>query len=378
MIDKVMSNNQIVQHDRILRSLRLKRHWTNARIIVVISLIEGIIFIALGSIANYTYRGSGNTIFGLTNIGFIVLWLLLFSPLMWGAYLWQAQTAPEIFNSLAQNGVFDTAPVGDNTQQTLVKANVLLDRLNHPAIGIVTLLILATFWFNEIIYTWPEQFKIQQEFWYEVKWYLPLHVLAFTIGLYALFVFVIRQIIFILGLSKIFQNTEVQVKPFHSDNLGGFGIVGDYVKSSLLFIIGFGIIASTFALQFLIIGQSILTRTDVFLFFGIYLILAPLSLFVPIFSVRSSMLRARARELAPVAEEFQKTLDLMNEKMHEGAKEIKSINEKLDQLQQYRDRIIKVYPTMPVSLATLQGFSITATIPLVSGTVSLALQLLKP
>ena len=89
------------------------------------------------------------------------------------------------------------------------------------------------------------------------------------------------------------------------------------------------------------------------------------------------MLRARHKCLLPIAREFQEVLESSRKEIPEQIAAAKELNERLEQIQRYRDIVLKTYPTMPMSLGALQRVSISATIPLISGVASLVIQLLS-
>jgi len=248
--------------------------------------------------------------------------------------------------------------------------------MNHPIIYLVALLVLLVFWVNEFLIAWPEQFSISREYWFEIKWYLPIHILVWSISLYVLFLFVLRQVIFILGMARLFNKSEIEVKPLDPDECGGLGVIGNFIKSSILFAVGLGFIAVLFALEVYWTGSDVLRRTDVLALFSLYVILIPFCLLVPVFSTRNAMLRAHQRVLSPIADEFQAALSPVQSKIPQDSSDLKELNEKLEQLQRYRETILQSYPTSPLPLGVLRKFSITATIPFLSGVASVALQLL--
>jgi hypothetical protein len=375
-MNKEVLYDQIVQRDPLLKWICLKRKWTNRQVILRLSVLSGFLFLVPGGVASWMYKGPGKSILHRDNLGFILAWLLIFIPIMWGAYLWQARTAPKIFADLVENGTFGQE--GSESRHRMVKQiNQLLFSLSRLWIYLFVILLLAAFWLNEYFYTWPQQFRISEEYWYEVKWYLPVHILVWSISLYALFITVLRQVLFVLGLSKIFKNVDIEVKLLHPDEVGGMSALGDFVGISTLFAIGIGFIAALFALQIFLTGSNLLLRTDVLALFALYLVLVPVCLLIPVFSARSAMLRSREKFLAPVSKEIQQTVEVAQSRVtRASAEELEELNKKIEQLQELRETMLQGYATLPLSLKVFRNFSITATIPLVSGAASVAIQLL--
>jgi hypothetical protein len=163
----------------------------------------------------------------------------------------------------------------------------------------------------------------------------------------------------------------------HPDSVGGLGVLGEFIRKSSLFTIGLGIVAATYALDVSFSGSPILERLDITGFFIIYLILIPLCLIVPLVSTQKSMRKARNKLLEPIALEFQATLRAAYPKVTEiSTAEIRELNERLEQLQKHRDLILQNFPVSPIQTNALRAFSISAMLPLISGIISIALQIL--
>jgi hypothetical protein len=371
-----ISDQEIISRDPLLRWLCLKRNLTNLKIILGLSLLSGLAFLVVGNIASAEYQGSGNRILHVGNLGFFVVWLLIFVPMMWGAFLWQARSAPALFLGLMHNGIFgesDSTHYRQAAEQIRQTLNLMCRRLTY----VVVILALVLFWLNELLSAWPEQFRINSEYWYEVKWYLPIHLLTWSISLYALFLFVLRQIILVFGLSKILRTVQVEIKPLHPDEVGGFGAVGRFINLSILLAVGIGLLAVLFAGLVFVTGADILRRSDVLALFGLYLVLVPLCLFVPYYSARSAMLRARGVLLKPIAEEFQEVLEVAHSKIAAPAKELNDVDERLEQIKKHRDIVLQVCPVSPLSLSAFRNISITASIPFISGVASFVVRFLN-
>ncbi len=372
-----ISEQDVILRDPILHWLYSKRKLTSLKIILGIALLSGLIFLGLGSIASAQYQGLGNRIWHVGNLGFFVLWLLFFAPMMWGAFLWQARSAPALFTGLLSNGVFGESD-SIRYQKAVEQINRTLNLMCRRMMYVLVILALILFWLNELLYAWPAQFQINPEYWYEVKWYLPLHLLTWSIGLYALFLFVLRQIILVFGLSRVLRTVAIEIKPLHPDEVGGFGVVGRFINSSIFLAVGIGLLAVLFAALVFLTGADLLRRSDVLALFGLYLVLAPLCLLVPYYSARFAMRRAREALLWPLAEEFQGVLRVTYSNITAPAKELSDMNDRLEQIKKHRDIVMEAYPVSPLSLSAFRNISITASIPIISGMVSFVIKLLNP
>ena len=370
------TSNDIIQRDPILRFFMLKLKWSTGHIIVFMALLAGVLFFGVGAVASYMYTGPGNRLGSSGDLGFQLYWVFVLSPILWGAYIWQARNTPNLVENLLQNGV-----LGDSTSGQFKKAinqsKAIFDRMLWRPSYIVAALLIVLFWLNSWLYGWPQQFAINREYWFDIKWYLPIHLLTYTIGLFVLLIFIFRQVVFVVGLYRLFKRIDIKVKPLDPDESGGLGVIGDFAKSSLLFAIGLGLIAVSYGTLISVGGADLSRRLDVLAFYGIYIILAPVCLLAPIFSVRSAMLRARSEVLRPIAQEFQETLARATLNLSTANPDLKDLDDKLIQLQRHRELILETYPTLPIAIRSLRRFSLTALLPLASGILSLALQLIK-
>ena len=374
MVDSEINRDKLFQQDPILRLLALKSGWTNTRIILIMSLLPGLILLMGGYIAVTTYRGT-KVITGIdTTIPLIILWMFFFSPIIWGFCLWQARTFPTIFIKLFEKGVFGEQNVA-GWQSANKEVNDILSRLNHPLIFLVALLFLVGFWSNRF-YLQADIFLDENEYWFEVKWYLPIYVVSWSISIYVLYIAIIRHIVFVADISYFFRRVNIQVNPLDPDGVGGLDAIGSFIKWTLVFIIGYGFLAAIFILTTYLRGGDILVRADTLSFFVLYVVLTPFFLFVPITSVKNAMLRARSKILLPISKEFQKALEEFQITKQNDPEELKKINEKLKQLQEYREIIIKSFPTLPIAEGVVKVFRLLATIPYLSSIMPLVIDFL--
>jgi hypothetical protein len=362
-------------NDPVIGLFVRKWKWSDTRIILFVMVISSIIMVGAGSIANSMYNGTGGRISAVGNIGFILVWILLFLPLLWGMYLWQIRATKRLLETLREGKVISDKDSKRKTEIAQIETS-LFQRLTKIDVYLIAIVLQGIFWYYELIVAWPQQFNLNHQYWYDVKWYFPLHVLAWEIGLYALSMIIVRHLIIVLRISKFIQKVDFQLEILHPDSAGGIGIIGDFIKTSSLFAIGLGAIAAIYALEVSLVGSPLLERYDVLGFFIIYLGLVPICLIYPLTSTQRSMLKARNKILEPIAQEFQETLQMAQSKITEiSTEEIKGLNERLDQLQKHREIILQNYPVSPLLINTLRTFSVSAALPIVSGVTSIALQI---
>lgn len=365
--------------DPVIGLLCRRLKWKDWQVIGLWMLVSSIIMLGVGSYASQQFVGPGRRISSPDNIAFIVAWILLFLPLIWEIYLWQGRVVGMLFDRLHHEEVFGKS---NTTQyQKVLAATARINAYQvQPWVYFLVVCMIAVFWTYEIGFGWPQQIEANgPQYWMEVRWYFPLHILSWTIGLYAVFTLAIRQIIIVLGISSVIRDYDVTVKPFDPDEAGGLGSIGKYIQTSILFVIGIGVLAALFALEVALAGASILERWDVLGLFIIYAVLAPLSLIVPTTHARNAMRRARQKALEPIAEQIQDTLEKARSTINSKASTevISNLNQRLTELQKHYELVLKSFPVTPITIRSLRNFSFTAALPLISGIISIALQLIK-
>ncbi len=365
--------------DPVIGWLCHTRKWNDWQVIGLMMLICTIIMLGVGSFASQQFAGPGRRISSPDNIAFIVAWIFIFIPLIWEIYLWQGRVLPTLFDNLHKEEIFGKPNTAQH-QGVISATSKVITRLTQPWVYLLVVLLLAAFWTYEIGFGWPQQITANgPQYWMEVRWYFPLHILSWTIGLYAVFTLAIRQIVIVFGVSAVLRNFDLNVKPFDPDEAGGLGSVGNYIKTSILFVIGIGTLAALFAVEVAAAGARILERFDVLGLFIIYLILAPLSLVTPTVQARNAMLRARQAALEPIANQIQETLEKARNTISSkvSTEDITNLNQRLTELQRYYELVLRGFPVTPMTIRSLRNFSFTAFLPLVSGIISIALQLFR-
>ena len=363
-----LGDNEIIKRDPILRLLRQKWNWSGARILVTASLVSAFIFLVFGGIANSSFHPGHAADSIAADYGLIALWTLIFSPVLWGFYLWQGHTLSRIFPLLAEKGVFGKAD-SESKRHNAEKVNAVFLSATHPMIFVLGLLFVSGYWAMRI-YSPHDQIMAQGKYWFDVKWYLPLYILGWSIALYVMYVAILRQIAFLAGLSMLFRTAEIQVNPLDSDEVGGLAPVSQLISGTLFFLISFGLLISIYILVSYYRGIDIFSRLDMLGSLGVYMVLAPFCLIVPTVSVRNSMLAARSKVLAPIAEEFRRIIEGGNV----SDKDFKEQNARLKELQDRYNTIVATYPVVPLSKSLLRILSLAASIPYLSGIVPIALE----
>jgi len=330
--------------------------------------VAAFIFLVPGGLASVSYHPAqaSDGIAGDTLL--IAMWALIFSPILWGFYLWQARTLSRIFTQLDEKGVLGR-PNSQAQTENVEKTTAVFRSSTHPIIFLIALILVAGYWGMRIT-SQSDLYLVHGKYWFEVKWYLPLYIIAWSFALYVMYVALLRQIVFIAELSTLFRKIEIQVNPLDPDEVGGLAPVSQLISGTLVFVIGFGLLISIFILVgHYLRGINVFERPDTLSAFALYVVLAPFCLSVPTLAVRNAMLRARSKILAPITEEFRKIIEQANI----ADPIFKEQNEHLKELQERYDIIVEAYPVVPLSKSLLRIFSLAASVPYLSGVIPIAI-----
>jgi ABC-type multidrug transport system fused ATPase/permease subunit len=210
-------------------------------------------------------------------------------------------------------------------------------------------------------------------FWYDVKWFLVVVLLAFFVWLYVICMIGLKQLQAILYFNRLFQWFDIRIRPLHPDEAGGLGALGSLTLKTSLMIVGVGAVAAVFSAIDWFAGANPLTRPDLLVFWATYILATPISLIVPMLSAHRAMQQARNEKLNEIAQEFEKTLSDAGVTKTGNAEAIKKANEKLQELQTRYEIVAESLPTWPIPARLFRNFSITASLPLLSGLASMAI-----
>jgi hypothetical protein len=128
---------------------------------------------------------------------------------------------------------------------------------------------------------------------------LPVDFLAF----YLLSIEAYDLIVVTLAINDLFRNQRIHVQPFHPDKAGGLGAVGRFVAN-----IGYGIGAMGLFLLLVwlqsSINATILNNLLLTAMFVVYVLMAPTSFFIPLWSAHTAMRAYRNRLSKAISQEL--------------------------------------------------------------------------
>jgi hypothetical protein len=237
------------------------------------------------------------------------------------------------------------------------------------AIGIII------FYLAEFYITWPAEFLNtgRTAFWYDTKWFLIIRLSNWALFLHALYMLIIKEILAIVYFNRFFRWCDVKIRPMHPDEAGGLGALGDFTLKTSLIAVGFGVIALVFSIFTIYVGSDLLSRPDVIILWVLYILVTPTSLILPMVSAHGAMKNARNDKLSEISKEFENTLISSDVAAADDIEGIRKGNERLTELQNRYGIIAASFPTWPVPARLFRNFSISASLPLMSGVMSMVI-----
>ena len=200
---------------------------------------------------------------------------------------------------------------------------------------------------------------------------LPVDFLAF----YLLTIAVYDLVVVTLAINDLFRHQRIQVQPFHPDKAGGLGAVGRFVAN-----IGYGIGAMGLFLLLVWLQSSInattLNNLLLIAMLIVYVLLAPTSFFIPLWSAHTAMLAYRDRLGKVVSQEFDGAFARLHTPRVEDADQAELLLKRIRQLDEERE-LLERFPVWPFDASSVRKFFGLALSPLIPIVTSLLLDLLS-
>lgn len=236
--------------------------------------------------------------------------------------------------------------------------------------------------FVEWLLVWPTEFAQggDESYWFAVKLYLPIHLLSILPAAYTLCMFVLREVLAAVYLNRLFRWFEIHLHPMHPDDSGGLGPLGAFTaKSTLAAVILGSITMLMIALIMFMTRQAwsqTFLRSDILIFLGVYIVLVPAGLVLPMWSAHRAMVTIRDSELQRVAQEVERLLQESQQNL-QNPELLETAMSTVSTLRSQYEAILEIYPTWPIPMRILRNVSITATLPVLSGLVPVVVRIVS-
>jgi len=364
----------LLSGDPLLHLMREKLGLSKSQITLFFVAVSAMAELGFGWLADMLSTSPGVRFADPQFYYFSLVYTFVMTPLLVGSYVWQPEALAKVLQSFDELDVIQT--ISEKGKQRVKSYQEFLERfqeaMNRRLWVVIALVSTLTFWGIEFLVAWPAEFRVSGgiPFWYDAKWYLVIRLLNLSVALYVLWMIILRQLQAIRHFNRLFQWFGIRVRPLHPDEAGGLGALGGYTVRVSLILVGLGGIAAMFTILIMIIGVNPWIRPDVLGFWAMYIVMTPLSLLLPMLSAHDAMQEAKDARLMGISEEFERTLADLNLARRNNTEALKQINEKLSELRAGYDLIASNSATWPISTRVFRNFSVTASLPLLSGLVS--------
>jgi len=200
-----------------------------------------------------------------------------------------------------------------------------------------------------------------------------LTILAFLveemIGIYIICFIIIRVVLLLVFINRLFLLFTIQVKPLHSDGSGGLGSLGHiwWISVGMMFAISLGILAVS--QRFASLGGITIIAT-LYLVFILTLVIGWLAL------PHHMMLQARNELLQPITDEYEQAVKETLPSITGDTATIVAGTERLTALQDRYKLLRDNFPVWPLEIVQMRRLGIVLFLPVVLSILPTLLDLL--
>jgi hypothetical protein len=280
-----------------------------------------------------------------------VLNLLLLSiafTLVFLIYVLLPSCMAEIFNTLRANGVIgryhQVRPASLSYEQFVEQ--VVLWANSRWWLGIVVILnllvLLAALVFQ------PSHVPLFWQFVAFLLGYVPL--------LYILYFVLLRVILLIVGINRLFLLFTMQVKPLHADGSGGLGSLG------LILWVSVGMIVAM-SLAVVAVTQLYPSSFDLEIILAVYSVSVVALVIGWLVLPHRVMVQARTELLQPLTQEYERAIRETMPSIRGDTTAIVAGTERLAALQKRYEQVRESYPTWPIEIVQMRGLAVVLILP---------------
>lgn len=281
--------------------------------------------------------------------------------LVWGYYIWTIRAPVEVLQELEDTKVvsIDDARLKDAAQPFQTKAHEIVAAV---IAGLVTI-VYATGLKNS-----------------QLQWlnYVPAFIVLRSLLVVLPSVFAGVLIIYRLFINaQIFRTIlkDVDLHPLHPDRAGGLSSLGRYSLSTtyLVAIAGcLGAILEYEAYKSNTLSNAYFAHVVIL----VYLILAPISFFIPLSAAHESMRRAKNKLILQISQQFNQEFLTIPETFAKPSNDLKESVGRIEQLQALH-KIAESFPVWPFDIDTIRRFAITISSPILTIAISVLIDYVK-
>jgi hypothetical protein len=303
------------------------------------------------------------------------LWQISSVPATFIFFLWMPKGLQSVLERLKNNGVFiipEPTPGQEDKYDAFIAK---FDRAySHWAWAAICLLLILAYTFifslpsSQVYKTWFTSEQYIYSF-YEITW---------AINFFLVILIVVRVVVAIVWINRLFREFQVKVVYLHPDGAGGMSPLGEFIvrEGYLIGVYGLAFVVALFTESYFLSGRFTGLALSISHIVGavVYVVIAPVVFFTPMMTAHSIMKKSRDSFLLEIARQFETDIPIQAS-LDLGANELEQNVDKLDQLQRLH-KIVSDFPVWPVNLRSFISFFSSVLFPLLLGLIPIAIDLM--
>lgn len=286
------------------------------------------------------------------------IFLIAVMPIFWGYYALTRHRIPRLHGCLKENKIL----VDIEIDQFRVFVNKFKASYSSLVISVIALVCGSLYVIFTQFVLWKNQ---PPPFPTSGLHAVYSHIWVFF-SIYVSTLTVIRELIAIYWLNYFFRHFSIQIHPLHPDGAGGLGFIGNHYLGLTLLIIAIGYWLSFLNfLTPLTEGQPLNLNFEVIVGWILFLIAAPFSFFVPLWSAHLAMKRNKMAKLQVISEQYDSDIEHIQSNLNLDVTVLEKRTKKATELYEIYQMTNKIHPTWPYSAQTLRRFSLSALLPVI-------------
>jgi hypothetical protein len=187
-------------------------------------------------------------------------------------------------------------------------------------------------------------------------WQFVAFLLGYVPLLYVLSFVLLRVILLIVGINRLFVLFTMQVKPLHADGSGGFGSLGLilWVNVGMIVAVSLAVLAET---------QLFPYDPDLELMIAVYSVSVVALVIGWLVLPHRVMLQARTELLQPLTQEYERAIRETMPSIRGDTAAIVAGTERLAALQKRYEQVRESFPTWPIELVQMRGLAVVLILP---------------
>jgi hypothetical protein len=297
-------------------------------------------------------------------------------PFFFAFYLWTGRGIGEAFVCLARNKSFADE---ERYLSFLRRAQAAFDRWWWPVVGVLAAGV-AILMVHFVL--WSPEAVVQPWFGAHNTFHRVLSLTLIGFVAYAVSQIVIREILAVTLLRLLWQQMgdDLVVRPYHPDDAGGLGGIGQHATSLAYFVMMVMLFIIMGALLPGLRGLNTITLEIwsplLILMWVLYLIFVPLIFGLLIWPSHQTMRKARDAQLNELSQQLDERLAAAQASVATGGRDLADILKQIEGLKSMRKILTDDFPTWPINPEIRSQLRLSTLFPVAYSLLTYAIDLL--